>query len=689
MPNHLATETSPYLLQHAENPVDWYPWGETALKRARDEGKPIFLSIGYSACHWCHVMEHESFEDEQIAALLNENFVCIKVDREERPDLDQIYMTAVQLMTGRGGWPMSMFLTPEVKPFFGGTYWPPRAKMGMPGFDQVIASVVDAWKSRREQAMEQSEQITAHIDRIATTAQEGEIALDKSALAGAAGQLEQRFDHRHGGFGGAPKFPQSMVLEFLMRMSLRTDRSGPLDMVRLSLDKMADGGIYDQLAGGFARYSVDERWLVPHFEKMLYDNALLAHVYLEGFQATGQQRYAQVARETLDYVLNYLTDSAGGFHSTEDADSEGEEGKFYVWTPGELTDVLGSELAERFANVYDVSPGGNFEGKNILHLPMTIAQRARIKGWDLDELETQLAHARRRLLEARDQRVRPGKDDKVLVSWNGLMIRAMAQGGAILADERYVQAATRAAEFILKQMQDDHGRLMHCWRGGQAKLAAYLEDYACLTLGLVALYEATLDERWIDESVRLIDIVQEHFVDPDAPGFYFTSDDQAKLITRMKDMQDNATPCGNAVLATVLVRLGHICGREDYLQLAQSQIESAGAILQGAAMAAGQWLVALDSLLGPSEQIVIIGQRPSAQTEAVLQAIRRPYRPNAVVLFRDPLRTDQNSAHLDSLFQGRKGQDDDITAYVCHGSTCEPPLVGEAAIVDRLTRNEL
>jgi uncharacterized protein YyaL (SSP411 family) len=417
---------------------------------------------------------------------------------------------------------------------------------------------------------------------------------------------------------------------------------------------------------------------------MLYDNALLTHAYLEGYLATGQQRYAQVAQETLDYVLEYMTDPAGGFHSTEDADSEGEEGKFYVWTLDELQQILGPELAERFAYVYDVSPGGNFEGKNILHLSLPIAQRAEIKGWDSDEVKLQMADARKRLLAERDKRVRPGKDDKVLVSWNGLMIRAMAAGGAILGEDRYLLAATRAAEFILDQMQDADGRLLHSWRAGQAKLPAYLEDYACLALGLVALYEATFAERWIDQSVRLIELVQQHFADADAPGYFFTADDQDQLITRLKDMHDNATPCGNAVLATVLVRLGRICARQDYLERAKTLLEAAAAVVEDSTMAAGQWLVALDSLLGPQVEIVLLGAGDRSATKTVLRALREKHRPRTIALFRDPSHTEGNSLHLDSLFAGRAQRGDQITAYVCHGSTCEPALVGAEAIVKRI-----
>ena len=466
MPNRLAGESSPYLLQHQNNPVDWHPWGPEALALAQSADKPIFLSIGYAACHWCHVMEHESFENAAIARLMNENFVCIKVDREERPDLDHIYMSAVQLLTGRGGWPMSVFLTPELKPFYGGTYWPPSARMGMPGFDQVLLAVADAWKNRRAQAIEQASELTSHITGL-TELPASEAVLSQAMIDQAGGTLERSFDFRHGGFGGAPKFPHPMDLQLLLRLWRRHRCDGLLQMVTTTLDKMAAGGIYDHLGGGFHRYSVDERWLVPHFEKMLYDNALLTAAYVEGFQATGNPEYARVVRETCDYVLRDLTDLAGGFYSTEDADSEGEEGKFYVWTPNEIAEVLGAEKTETFCYVYDVTDPGNFEGQSILNLPKAIEACAKIKQRGVDELRQELAESKAKLLAAREQRVRPGRDDKVLVSWNGLMIDALSRAAGALDERRYLAAARKAADFILQSMRRPDGRLLHTWRRGK------------------------------------------------------------------------------------------------------------------------------------------------------------------------------------------------------------------------------
>ncbi len=464
MANRLATETSPYLLQHAANPVDWYPWGPEALERARYEDKPIFLSIGYSACHWCHVMEHESFENEAIAHLMNEHFVCMKVDREERPDLDQIYMNAVQLMTGRGGWPMSVFLTPELKPFFGGTYWPPAARSGMPGFDQILAAVADAWQNRREQAVEQADSLAEHLATIAAgPAGQGELRL--ALVHHGAAAMMRSFDHVHGGFGSAPKFPHPMDLRLLAHVWHRNRDEQTLHVITLTLDKMAAGGIYDQLGGGFHRYSTDERWLVPHFEKMLYDNALLIPCYLDALAITGNEDYARVARETCDYVLREMTDPAGGFYSTQDADSEGVEGKFFVWTPAELEEVLGAEAARTFAHVYDVTPEGNFEhGTSILNRPQSFAECATALLRDEAELRRELEQSRAKLLAKREQRVHPGLDDKVLVAWNGLMIDALAQAAEVLGEPRYLQAAQRAARFILQDMRRDDGRLLHTWR---------------------------------------------------------------------------------------------------------------------------------------------------------------------------------------------------------------------------------
>ena len=675
MPNHLAGESSPYLLQHKDNPVDWYPWGPEALGRARAEQKPIFLSIGYSACHWCHVMEHESFENPRIARLVNEHFIPIKVDREERPDLDQIYMNAVQMLTGRGGWPMSMFLTPDLQPFYGGTYWPDTSRGGMPGFDQVLEAVAAAWRDRRGEMTAQAAELTQHLRAAPIpVATEGE--LSDRLLRQAETALERTFDPRHGGFGGAPKFPHPMDLRLLLRIWKRKPRDSVLQVVTTTLDKMAAGGIYDHLGGGFHRYSVDERWLVPHFEKMLYDNALLVGAYTEAFLASGRADYARVARETLDYLLRDMTDPAGGIYSTEDADSEGEEGKFYVWTPAEVEAVLGPAAAEIFCYVYDVSDAGNFEHSNILNLPKTIEQCAKIKQLDPDKLRADLAAWRAKLLEARGKRVRPGRDDKVLVSWNGLAIDALALAAGALDEPRYLAAAIAAADFILTRMRRPDGRLLHTWRG-EAKLDAYLDDYAALVGGLVSLYEAGFDERYIDEAVCLADILLAHFADSDSGGFFFTADDHEELVARQKDWQDSATPSGNALAATALLRLGKLTGRADYTAAAVGTLKAATGLMERFPSAAGQMLAALDFHLGPTPEIVILGSDHTASdsdsdsdTAAALADLRHRFIPNKVVAGRTSLTPSKPSP----------------TVFICENFTCQAPLTGRPAAIEAWER---
>ena len=687
MTNLLAGETSPYLLQHKDNPVDWYPWGSAALERAKQEDKPIFLSIGYSACHWCHVMEHESFENEDIANLLNESFVCIKVDREERPDLDQIYMNAVQLMTGHGGWPMSVFLTPGLQPFYGGTYWPPSSARGMPGFDQVLTGVLAAWNKRRQQAIEQAAKITGYLAQVGV-AESTSASLSLQLLKAAEAKLEQVFDFTHGGFGRAPKFPHPMDLQVLLRIWRRWPRDGVLKMVTLNLDKMAGGGIYDHLAGGFSRYAVDERWLVPHFEKMLYDNALLTGAYLDGYLATGNPVYARVVRETLDYILKYMTDEQGGFHSTEDADSEGEEGKFYVWTPDEVQAILGQEAGTRFCYIYEVTAEGNFEGKSILNLPKTVAQCASIRGWDMDQLRDELAESRQKLLAVRDRRVRPGKDDKILVSWNGLMIDSIARAAGILhhddgdqAQEKYLAAARRAAEFILSHLRRSDGRLLHCWRQGQAKFDAYLDDYACMINALVTLYETDFDERWIDEAVHLADMVLARFRDSDHGGFFYTADDHEKLIARHKDLHDSSVPSGNSMAATAFIRLGKLCGKGAYMQAGEETLQTAVGLMQQSPTATGQMLIALDSYLGPTPEIVLIADAADKETAELLANLRGRYVPNRIIACRAPSDTSGRSCALDPIFNGKSPGEGTPAAYVCQNFTCEAPVVGREAIL--------
>lgn len=682
MTNRLIDETSPYLLQHAENPVDWYPWCEAALALARQQDKPIFLSIGYSACHWCHVMEHESFENQSIAATLNEHFVCIKVDREERPDLDQIYMQAVQMMTGRGGWPMSVFLTPDLQPFFGGTYWPPTARMGMPGFSDVLRAVIDAWQHRRLQAVEQAAKITEHIREVTLPQNEDAAFPSADTLMQAARQLEQSFDFAHGGFGQAPKFPHAADLELLLRVWHRTRRTGLLDMVRLTLDKMARGGIFDHLGGGFARYSVDERWLVPHFEKMLYDNALLATIYIDAFAATGEVAYAETARTTLDFVLREMTDPAGGFHSAFDADSEGVEGKYYVWTPAEIRSVLGDELGEQFCYVYDVTEVGNFEGHNILNMPKTWEQCVALRGGNVETLKREMHAARQQLLSVRSHRIPPAKDDKVLVNWNGLMIAAMAAGGAVLHEPRYLDAARRAAEFILQNMRRKDGRLYHSWRKGRARFDAYLDDYSHFANGLWSLYEATFEETWIDHAVDVVELMRRHFADRDRSGFFFTANDHETLIARQKDVTDASLPSGNGMAATVLARLGFLCGRADYLCQARETIDMAQGWLSKYPTAAGQLLIALDLVSGPTVEIAVLGDLQTSEVQQAVHALRGRYMPNKVVAVRSTSDVPNGSTRLDPLFQGRALGPDPPTVYVCQGFVCTAPRHGLTAALD-------
>jgi uncharacterized protein YyaL (SSP411 family) len=687
MGNRLQQETSPYLLQHAQNPVDWYPWSSEALERAKSEDKPIFLSIGYAACHWCHVMEHESFENEEIARLLNEHFVCVKVDREERPDLDQIYMTAVQILTGRGGWPMSVFLTPEGQPFFAGTYWPAHARQGMPGFDQVLAAVIDAWQHRRTMATRQAESLTERIAAVGLH-DHGETAIHDGLLDGAIHYYRRAFDRVSGGFGGAPKFPHALDLQLLLRLWQRTTSDELLQIVNLSLDKMAAGGIYDHLGGGFARYSVDERWLVPHFEKMLYDNALLAATYVDSYLATGNLQHRQVACETLDYVLRDMRDPAGGFHSSEDADSEGVEGKFYLWTPEQIRQVLDADSAELFCTVYDVTDSGNFEDSNILHLPQSIAQVARSHGWDAADVEARLKVGRERLLARRRERVRPGKDDKVIVSWNGLMIDSLARAARALAEPRYLAAAVAAATFLRDQLWRD-GRLAHSWRAGRTGPAAFLDDYGALANAMVSLYEASFDTTWLDWAFQLIDVVLARFIDPAGGALFFTADDHERLITRTKDLQDSSVPSGNALVASALVRLAELGARSEYREVAESIVRAAGGLLNDAPAAAGQMLIVVDMLLGPLHTVAVIADDGDPSAQRLLRNLNARFLPRAVVALQSPMPDRGQSPQLQALFKQRSAIGGQPTCYVCQGTSCWEPAVGEAqavALWDRLSQ---
>jgi uncharacterized protein YyaL (SSP411 family) len=691
--NRLVRETSPYLRQHAHNPVDWFPWGEEALERARRLDRPIFLSIGYSACHWCHVMEHESFENEEIAGILNDHYVCIKVDREERPDLDQIYMAAVQMISGQGGWPMSVFLTPGLKPFTGGTYFPPDDRYGRPGFRRILTSLAEAWRNRRDDIDRAAGDVTEHLQHLGQVeTREGD--LTPALLRNAAAVLARAYDPVHGGFGHAPKFPHPMDLRVLLRIGHRFGDEPSLDMARHTLDRMAMGGIYDHLGGGFARYSTDERWLVPHFEKMLYDNALLTVAYLEAYQATKDPFYRDVVEETLDWVRREMTSPEGPFYSTLDADSEGEEGKFYVWTLEEIEQVLGKSDVDLFAACYGVEAGGNWEdphdpsmAKNILHRTKTFAQLAALHGIAEPPLRDFLAECRQRLFEARARRVRPGLDDKALTAWNGLMITAFATAAGALDEPEHAAVAGKAAAFILARMRTSRGLLLRTWSSGaEAKLNGYLEDYAYLLEGLVALYEATFEPRWIGHALELAEIMVEQFWDEEGGGFFFTGKDHEKLIARSKDPLDNATPSANAVAVTALLRLVRLTGRNDLMDRAEATLRLYRGLLESHPQAAGQMLIALDFYLGPVQEFAVVGEPGAAEVRRVFRAINADFRPRKVA----GLRPVVGSVREDwlPLLAGRHTPPGQVSTYICENFTCQAPLLGAEAVEAALKAKE-
>jgi uncharacterized protein len=672
-PNRLLAETSPYLRQHAYNPVDWHPWGEEAFAKARREDKPIFLSIGYSACHWCHVMERESFEDESTAAYLNDQFVSIKVDREERPDLDEIYMSAVQLMSGHGGWPLSAWLTPDRRPFFGGTYFPPQDRGGRAGFRTVLERLVEIWRMRRGEVESSAGRITGRIASFAETVS-GPGLLSASLLAGAASALVRSFDREYGGFGGAPKFPHSMGIRLLLRHHRRTGDLAALEAATVSLDRMAAGGIYDHLGGGFHRYSVDARWLVPHFEKMLYDQVLLAAAYLDGYQVTGTPRYLEVVRETLDFVLRDLRAPEGGFHSTLDADSEGEEGVFYTWTPAEIVAVLGSADGELLARAYDCSDGGNFEGRSILHPVADAAALAGRTGRDRGEIQAVLASGRRRLLTARQRRVSPGLDDKILAGWNSLAISALARTGAAVEEPRFVQAAARAGRFVLDAMERD-GLLLRVYNAGTAKIPGYLEDYAGLVFALGDLYEADFDPRWLAAAERLADTMRREFADP-AGGFFNTALRHDDLIVRVKNAQDGSTPSGSSLAAGALLRLGRLRSRADLEEEGAGTLRALQPLLEQAPGAFHQALLALDFLQGPRVEVAIVGPREHRTTRAFLRTVRARLRPHCVLAWAsgDGL----VPAGAPPWLEGKTLVDGQPAAYVCRDYACAAPVTAPA-----------
>jgi hypothetical protein len=678
--NHLISEKSPYLLQHADNPVDWYPWGQKAFQKAQKEDKPIFLSIGYATCHWCHVMAHESFEDEEVARLLNQSFVSIKVDREERPDIDQIYMSACQALTGQGGWPLSIFMTSEGNPFFVGTYFPKVSRMGMAGFTELLTRISSLWQDDRERILQGSEEIRRAIEKETGLLSAGP-ALDQGILRKAYGQFLRSFDPVWGGFGKAPKFPTPHHLTFLLRWYLRSQDLQVASMVEKTLEAMRNGGIFDQIGFGFHRYSVDERWLVPHFEKMLYDQALLAMAYTEAYQALAKVQHAKVVREIFTYVLRDMTSPEGGFYSAEDADSEGKEGLFYVWTPREVKKHLGQNLGDLFCRFYGITPEGNFEeGASIPHIYQTPQSFAAQEKMELKELEEALQEAREKLYRVREKRVHPLKDDKMITSWNGLMIAALAKGYQALRDEAYAHAAKQAADFILQWMRTAHGRLHRRFRHGHVAHPGFLDDYADLVWGLIELYEATFEVRYLEEAIHLNQIMIELFWDEEKSGFYFSGRDGEALIYRPKDIYDGAVPSGNSVAALNLLRLSRITGKGEWEKKTDQLLRLFSPPVSEYPMAYTQFLIALDFMVGPTREIAIAGDPNLEETRAMIAVVQQSFLPNKVLLLRPEDDAGQKLSTLSPFVEGMRPLNKRPTVYLCENYTCKTPLTDLTAL---------
>lgn len=668
MPNKLANENSPYLLQHANNPVDWYPWSAEALDKARTENKPIFLSIGYAACHWCHVMEHESFEDPETAAIMNENFICIKVDREERPDLDSIYMQATNAITGSGGWPMSVFLTPDLRPFYAGTYFPPVRRYNMPSFKEVLLSLANAWKTERQEVDRVGDQVLQHIRPASLTGQVND-GFTEQSLENATKAILDAYDWGNGGWGPAPKFPQPMTIEFLLRRY--AGNSPQKEQTRKAslhtLNAMARGGMYDVVGGGFARYSVDNFWRVPHFEKMLYDNAQLASAYLHACLITGESKFKQVCEETLDFILREMTHSQGGFFSSLDADSEGEEGKFYVWTRDEIQNILGTEF-DFFEAAYGITSQGNWEGKVVLQRALddsTLAARFKL---DPDSVRDRLNESHRKLLQVRNTHIRPGTDDKILVMWNALMLSTFAEAGRYLGRKDYLDAAVRNARFLLDNLYIND-RLLRSWRAGQARHNAYLEDYAALILGLLELYQSDFNTEWFTTAVRLADEMIAHYQDPEG-GFFDTRDDHESLLIRPKDVQDNATPSGNAMACEALLKLAAFNDNGMYRDLAERSLGQVLNFTLRYPTAFARWLSAADFAVGNVKQVAAVYEVDRRDLQEMLGVIRSTYRPKTIVAVSSlPL-----PANAPALLMDRPLKNGKPTFYVCEGFVCKNPV---------------
>jgi uncharacterized protein YyaL (SSP411 family) len=684
--NRLIFEKSPYLLQHAHNPVDWFPWGDEAFSRAQKEDKPVFLSIGYSSCHWCQVMEAESFEDEEVAQLLNEHFVAIKVDREERPDVDQIYMTVCQSMTGSGGWPLTVIMTPGKMPYFAGTYFPKQAKFGRPGLMEVLSHSAALWENQRERVLEVSTQVGDMVRTLSTSAEPGTLRV--SNMEEAYLLFRSTFDARFGGFGKAPKFPSPHNLSFLLRWWKRTGDRNAVDMVEKTLEAMWRGGMYDHVGFGFHRYSTDDRWLVPHFEKMLYDQAMLAIAYTEAYQATGKELPAEVAQQIFAYVLRDMTSPQGGFYSSENADSEGEEGKFYVWTQKEIQEILGSEQADLFGRFHGVNEEGNFEGRrNVLHIPKAPEDFAQDEGTSVEELGRILEQARKRLFDARKARAHPSKDDKILTDWNGLMIAALAKGAQALNEPKYAEAARRAADFLLKNLRRSDGRLLHRYRDGEAAIPGYLDDYAFLVWGLLELYETAFEVRYLKEALHLTEEMINIFWDERKGGFYFTGQDAEEVLARIKQYHDGAIPSGNSVASLNLLRLGKITANDRLERIAEELIRSFGGQVNRSPTGFTQFLVALDFALGPTKEIVVAGDLDGKGTKRMLRSLQGRFLPRKFLILHPEGKDRKAIEELAPFVKEQVSIDGKPTAYVCENYACKLPTTDEADLISMIESN--